>query len=88
MAFHGCSQGKSKIGLDFIQNSGYSQSADLNNIIIVFPQATSSILTNPFGCWDWWGYTSSNFGNMFFKIQFIFYFMFFFCLKLIKMGYK
>ena len=42
----------------FARNTGYLEVAELNNIIVIFPQATSTILTNPKGCWDWWGYTN------------------------------
>lgn len=36
--------------------AGYLPWADANNIVVVFPQATSNLL-NPKGCWDLWGYT-------------------------------
>ena len=30
--------------------------------MIVYPQAIATCLPcNPEGCWDWWGYTGSNF---------------------------
>ena len=51
------------IGLDFPLNAGYNEVADLNDIIILYPQAKSSLLSNPNGCWDWWGYTNSNYGK-------------------------
>ncbi|KAM3926027.1 poly(3-hydroxybutyrate) depolymerase-like [Leptodactylus fuscus] len=56
IAFHGCLQGRDKVGDRFARYAGYNQVADLNNFIILYPQARS-ILTNPNGCWDWWGYT-------------------------------
>ncbi len=55
--------GKYQISEDFIRYSGYNQLADLNNIIIVYPQVINNYLKNPFGCWDWWGYTSVNYAN-------------------------
>lgn len=65
VALHGCLQGKYKIGNIFAANTGYNQVADLNNFIILYPQAISSLLTNPNGCFDWWGYTDANYGNLF-----------------------
>ena len=65
VAFHGCSQGKYKIGLDYIKNSGYNQVADLNNIIVLYPQAKSNLISNPMGCFDWWGYSGVDFGKFF-----------------------
>jgi len=42
---------------EFARNSGYLEVADLNNIILLFPQIKSSILKgNWSGCWDWWAY--------------------------------
>ncbi|MEI9900752.1 MAG: hypothetical protein WDN31_12225 [Hyphomicrobium sp.] len=34
--------------------------ADTNNIIVLFPQTAATPL-NPQGCWDWWGYTGSEY---------------------------
>ncbi|XP_041441948.1 uncharacterized protein LOC121401407 [Xenopus laevis] len=56
IAFHGCVQGREAVGDKFVRNAGYNQVADLNNLIILYPQARSNAL-NPNGCWDWWGYT-------------------------------
>ena len=38
-----------KIGNVFADKTGYNQVADANNIIIIYPQATSSVLSNPNG---------------------------------------
>jgi hypothetical protein len=38
-----------KIGNIFADKTGFNQVADANNIIILYPQATSSILSNPNG---------------------------------------
>ena len=62
VVLHGCSQGKYLIGTIFADKTGYNQVADANNIIILYPQAKSSLLTNPNGCFDWWGYTNANYG--------------------------
>jgi hypothetical protein len=39
--------------------------AELNNIIILFPQVVPSVVSpiNPIGCWDWWGYNTKNFAT-------------------------
>ena len=62
VVFHGCNQQIGKIGNVFAQNAGYNQVADLNNIIILYPQVKLS-LANPNGCFDWWGYTNTNYGT-------------------------
>ncbi|XP_068133733.1 poly(3-hydroxybutyrate) depolymerase-like isoform X3 [Hyperolius riggenbachi] len=56
IAFHGCLQGREKVGDKFARYAGYNQVADLNNFIILYPQARSLAL-NPNGCWDWFGYS-------------------------------
>jgi len=57
VAFHGCVQNAETVGMAYVQRSEYAAVADLNNIIILFPQTTNGLL-NPMGCWDWFGYTS------------------------------
>jgi hypothetical protein len=34
--------------------------ADTNNMIVLYPQATT-MAGNPRGCWDWWGYQSAQY---------------------------
>jgi poly(3-hydroxybutyrate) depolymerase len=63
IALHGCGQGRYRIGNEFAKYNGYNEVADLNDVIILYPQATSSLLSNPNGCWDWWGFTSSNYAT-------------------------
>jgi poly(3-hydroxybutyrate) depolymerase len=60
VALHGCEQGRSFVGDTFATKAGYLEVAELNNIIVVFPQILKSTIfpTNPMGCWDWWGYSS------------------------------
>ena len=66
VAFHGCLQYEESIGNVFYSHAGYNEWAEANNIIVLYPQTTA--LTYPFlpwpnaaGCWDWWGYTNSDF---------------------------
>ena len=43
-------------------NVGYNQVGEVNNIIIMYPQATTrQSAGNGNGCWDWWGYTNSDY---------------------------
>mmetsp|Transcript_9974 Transcript_9974/g.28040 ORF Transcript_9974/g.28040 Transcript_9974/m.28040 type:complete len:349 (+) Transcript_9974:66-1112(+) len=63
VAFHGCNMEYEEIGDAYVQYAGYNEWADANNLIILYPQATRSKQLseyNPEGCWDWWGYISSD----------------------------
>lgn len=60
VAFHGCRQSAATIGDKFYRHAGYNDWADTNAIIILYPQAKAT-LSNPNGCWDWWGYDDPNF---------------------------
>jgi poly(3-hydroxybutyrate) depolymerase len=55
VALHGCHQGYAAIGTTFVDRANLDQYADTNNMIVLYPQATTAS-TNPNGCWDWWGY--------------------------------
>ena len=49
-----------------MKNTGYAKWADTNNIIVLFPQAVSTMtggtgLTNMNGCWDWIGWYGTDF---------------------------
>ena len=46
-----------------MRHAGYNEVADLNDIIILYPQAISS-LYNLNGCWDWFGYTGLSYGTL------------------------
>ena len=60
ISFHGCLQSAQIVGETFVLNSGLNDWAESNNLIIIYPQIVSSAV-NPQGCWDFWGYTDSNF---------------------------
>jgi poly(3-hydroxybutyrate) depolymerase len=49
-------------GTDHIVNSGYLELAEANNLIVVFPQANSSLPENAIGCWDTYGLTGELYG--------------------------
>ncbi|MEV1333269.1 PHB depolymerase family esterase [Micromonospora costi] len=55
VALHGCLQGYGRVGTAFVDRANLNQYADTNNLIVLYPQATTSAV-NPNGCWDWWGY--------------------------------
>lgn len=63
VALHGCQQGYSKIGRQFVDRSFLNQYADTNQLVILYPQAVSDWSRNPNGCWDWWGYTGANYAQ-------------------------
>jgi hypothetical protein len=60
LVLHGCAQSALQIGAEFIEQSGYLPWAAANDIVLAFPQVTSGP-ANPIACWDWWGYTGSNY---------------------------
>lgn len=60
VVFHGCRQSRAEVGDTFIEDSGYARWAGPNRLIVLMPQAQSST-ANPYGCWDWWGYTGSEY---------------------------
>lgn len=50
------------MGNTFALRAGYLEVAEVNNIIVLFPQAIAQILSNPNACFDWWGYLNNLFG--------------------------
>lgn len=62
VALHGCQQGAALIGDRYYSGTGYNEIADTNRIIVLYPQAQPSdpIPYNPKGCWDFWGYSSTD----------------------------
>lgn len=60
IAFHGCAQNRHAVGDRFIKGSGYARWADTNKLIILFPDVATTV-SNPQGCWDWWGYTGNDY---------------------------
>jgi len=60
IAFHGCEQSTAYVGTDFTLHTGLNEYAQANNFIVLFPQAAVNDL-NPDCCWDWWGYTGTDY---------------------------
>ncbi len=64
ISFHGCLQSHQDIGDAYTHKLGFNEWAEANNIIIFYPQITKNFfLGNPNACWDWWGYTGSDFNT-------------------------
>jgi poly(3-hydroxybutyrate) depolymerase len=62
LSFHGCLQDYSNIQDTWAVHAGYNDWAEANNIIVVYPYTEpNKSLGNPNACWDWWGYTGSNY---------------------------
>jgi poly(3-hydroxybutyrate) depolymerase len=67
IALHGCKQNHDTIGDRYVRHAGYNEWADTNHLIILYPQTIASYPVilgapfNPYGCWDWWGYTGSDY---------------------------
>ena len=44
-----------RIGEDYVRNTGYNEVAELNDVIIIYPQTIAKRVEggNNLGCWDW-----------------------------------
>ena len=60
VVLHGCKQNVSDVQQQYVRNTGYNRWGDSNNIVMLYPQ-TSTTATN--SCWDWWGYDSVNYSK-------------------------
>ncbi|MCM8594795.1 poly(3-hydroxybutyrate) depolymerase [Accumulibacter sp.] len=72
VVFHGCRQSAGQIGRRFVDGAGYNNWADHNRLIVLYPQTTARYgpaigswkwLSNPFACWDWWGYSGEDYAT-------------------------
>lgn len=64
IAFHGCKQGIDRLDDQYATGTGYNGWAEANGIVVLYPQAVSSLLEgNPNGCWDWWGYDDPDYAT-------------------------
>lgn len=65
VAMHGCLQGYKEIKDDYYTETNYNDIADTNDIIVLYPQAevSKTVPLNPLGCWDFWGYSSTDQSN-------------------------
>ncbi|MGP3926285.1 extracellular catalytic domain type 2 short-chain-length polyhydroxyalkanoate depolymerase [Streptomyces sp. 8N616] len=55
VALHGCYQYYGLIGNTFMGQAYLNEYADTNDMIVLYPQATTAS-DNPRGCWNWWAY--------------------------------
>jgi poly(3-hydroxybutyrate) depolymerase len=71
VALHGCRQGAGIVGDAFVRHAGYNDWAVAHDTIVLYPQvaasqpgmATAWLPYNPRGCWDWWGYTGTDYAT-------------------------
>ncbi len=65
VSFHGCNQSIDNVQDSYAKSTGLNQWAASNRMIVLYPQVEKSSLMpmNPQACWDWWGYTDSNYAN-------------------------
>ncbi len=70
VVLHGCTQSAETLGDVFYAHVGLDEWADANRIVVLYPQAHATTLSelpsglwrsglsapNPMGCWNWWGY--------------------------------
>lgn len=62
IAFHGCEQNLATIGETFARDNGLNRWADVYDTVVLYPQTRSSYLPlNPKACWDWWGYSGTDY---------------------------
>jgi poly(3-hydroxybutyrate) depolymerase len=50
----------------FHADAGYNEWAEAHGLLVLYPQTTAwgaanDIGKNPRGCWDWWGYSGSDY---------------------------
>jgi hypothetical protein len=60
VAFEGCQQNEDLIQDRYYTRAGYNEWAEVNNIIVMYPQVTWGF-NNLLSCWDWWGYVSDDY---------------------------
>ncbi|HEX7815600.1 PHB depolymerase family esterase [Dyella sp.] len=62
VAFHGCKQNAAAVGEAFVKDAGFNRWADAYDVAVLYPQTRASMAPlNPQACWDWWGYSGSDY---------------------------
>lgn len=61
IALHGCQMNPDFAQDKFATQTGYNDWAETNHIIIFYPQSAKIPGVNPYGCWDWFGFTGANY---------------------------
>lgn len=62
VALHGCLQSIGEVGDAFAQHAGYNDWAEGSGLVVIYPQAVKGS-GNPNACFDWWGYTGSDYAT-------------------------
>lgn len=60
VALHGCQMNPDFIQKQFVENAGYNEWAETNQMVVLYPQSAKGT-GNPYGCWDWFGFTGSTY---------------------------
>jgi hypothetical protein len=60
VAFHGCRQSVEAVHDAFVRHAGYNGWAAASRIVVLYPQVVPS-RANPYGCWDFWGYSGDDY---------------------------
>lgn len=64
VAFHGCKQNATAVGESFVKDAGFNRWADAYDVAVLYPQTRASMAPlNPQACWDWWGYSGTNYDS-------------------------
>ena len=71
VALHGCRQGVALVKDAFARHAGYNVWAADHDLVVLYPQVKPSEPTwftwwvpyNPRGCWDWWGYSGTDYAT-------------------------
>lgn len=62
VALHGCKQNAEAVGEAFVRDAGFNRWADAYDVAVLYPQTRASFAPlNPQACWDWWGYSGTNY---------------------------
>ncbi|MEW5835328.1 MAG: PHB depolymerase family esterase [Pseudomonadota bacterium] len=62
VALHGCRQNADAVGEAFVKDAGFNRWADVYGVAVLYPQTRASFAPlNPQACWDWWGYSGSDY---------------------------
>lgn len=61
IVFHGCRQGRERLGDTFVQDTGYLRHADPQRLVLLFPQAAAIPFRNERGCWDFFAYSGPDY---------------------------
>ena len=59
IALHGCNDNYDTDGDLYTKHMGFNEWAESNNIVVIYPQTANGL--DDEGCWDFWGYTGSDY---------------------------